>query len=297
MKKEDLADLAVFLAVAEERNFTRAAARLGLSQSAVSHTMRRLEASIGVKLLNRSSRHVSTTEPGEKLLAKLRPGLDQIAAQIEELRVQGNTPSGLLRITASKAAIRHILWPVVTGLVRDYPGIRVELSSEGRLTDLAEDRFDCGIRLEEFLAPDVIAVPVGPPARMAAVAAPDYLAHRGIPRHPADLADHACMGTRFDPHGTVYAWEFEKDGEEIIRRVDGPFIVNDSDLAIAAAREGHGIAFVTEAEVAADLAAGRLHRVLEDWCPPFGGMHLYYPGRRQVSSALRLLIDRLRWRG
>lgn len=296
MKKEDFSDLAVFLVVADEMNFTHAAARLGISQSAVSHTIRRLETSIGVKLLNRTSRRVTATDAGEKLLAKLRPGIDEIEEQIEELRLLGDAPAGLIRITASKPVVRSILWPVITQLVRDYPKIRIEISSEGRLTDLTEDRFDCGIRLAEFLAPDMISVPVGPPAQMAAVASAAYLKTHGQPQHPDDLDHHTCMGARFDPHGPVYDWEFEKDGVQIAKRIEGPFIVNDSEFAISAAQEGLGIAFVTIIEVEDALASGRLVRVLEDWCPPFEGMHLYYPSRRLVSSALRLLIDRLRYR-
>lgn len=296
MRREELSDLAVFMTVAEECNFTRTAVRLGMSQSAVSHTVRRLEASIGLKLLNRTSRRVTTTDAGEKLLAALRPGFGQINARIEELRLLGDAPRGLVRLTASKAAARAVLWPTISKIVRDYPEVQIELNLESSLTDLAGDRFDAGVRLREFVSPDMIAVRIGPPIRMAAVAAPHYFRARGVPEHPSDLDAHACLALRFHSHAPAYDWEFEKDGKEIIKKVSGPFVFNDSDICIEAAKEGHGIAFVTEPEVIADLEEGTLRRVLTDWCPPFDGYHLCYSGRRQISSAFRLLIDRLRYR-
>ncbi len=296
MKREDLIDLALFMTVAEEKNFTRAAVRLGLSQSAVSHAMRRLEASIGTKLLNRTSRRVSTTEAGENLLAALRPSFGQINARIEELRLLGDTPRGLVRLTASKAAARSVLWPTLSQIVRDYPEIQIELSLESRLSELAEDRFDGGVRLLEFASPDMIAVKIGPPIRMAAVASPEYFCKHGVPTHPSELDDHACLTLRFHSHAPAYDWEFEKDGEEIIKKVTGPFIFSESDFSIEAAREGHGIAFVTEPEVLNDIEDGTLRRVLSDWCPPFDGFCLCYSGRRNISSAFQLVIDRLRYR-
>ncbi|MGA0565119.1 LysR family transcriptional regulator [Ancylobacter sp. VNQ12] len=296
MKRDELSDLSVFMTVADDSNFTRAAARLGISQSAVSHTIRRLEASIGLKLLNRTSRHVTTTDAGEKLLAALRPGFGQIEARIEELRLLGDTPRGLVRLTTSRAALHGLLWPVLSQIVRDYPEVKIELSTESRLTDIAEDRFDAGVRLGEFVGPDMISIRIGPPIRMAAVASPNYFRSHGVPEHPTDLDGHACLGLRFNPHALPYEWEFEKDGEAITRKVSGPFMFNESDVCIEAAREGHGIAFVVEPEVAADIEDGTLRRVLNDWCPPFEGFHLFYSGRRQVTSALRLVIDRLRYR-
>lgn len=296
MKRDELGDLAVFMAAAEEGNFTRAAARLGVSQSAISHTIRRVEASIGLKLLHRTARSVTTTEAGDKLLAALRPGFGQINARIEELRHLGDTPSGLIRITTSKTAARTILWPVVDQLVKDYPEIQIEISTETRLADIAEDRFDAGIRLGEFVGPDMIAVKVGPPVRLAAVASPDYFRNRPVPEHPSDLDDHLCLAMRYAPHAAPYDWEFEKDGVEIVKKVSGPFIFNDSDMVIEAAKEGHGICMVTEPDVATSIKDGSLRRVLADWCPPFDGFHFFYSGRRQVSSAMRLLIERLRYR-
>lgn len=296
MKRDEFGDLAVFMAVAEERNFTRAATRLGVSQSAISHTIRRVEASIGLKLLNRTARSVTTTEAGDKLLAALRPSFGQINARIEELRYLGDTPSGLIRITTSKTAARTVLWPVVDQLVKDYPEVQIEISTETRLTDITEDRFDAGIRMGEFVGPDMIAVKVGPPIRLAAVAAPGYFRNRPIPEHPNDLDQHNCLAMRYAPHVPQYDWEFEKDGVEIVKKISGSFIFNDSDMVIEAAMEGHGICMVTEPDVADSIKDGSLRRVLADWCPPFEGFHLFYSGRRQVSSAMRLLIDRLRFR-
>jgi DNA-binding transcriptional LysR family regulator len=292
--REELNDLAVFMTVAEERSFTRASVRLGLSQSAVSHTVRRLEESIGLKLLNRTSRRVSTTEAGEKLLSTLQPSFNQIHTRIEEIRMLGDAPRGLVRITTSKVAARSVLWPKIKGIVRDYPEVQIEISQESRLNDLAEDRFDAGVRLREFISPDMIAVPVGPPVRMAAVASPEYLRRRGIPEHPMDLDDHDCIALRFSPHASAYDWEFEKNGEAIVKKVSGPLIFSESDLSVQVAKEGFGITFVMEPEVMEDIQNGALRRVLADWCPTFDGFHLCYSGRREPSSAFRLVIDRLR---
>lgn len=296
MKREELGDLAVFLAVAEESNFTRAATRIGISQSAVSHTIRRLEASVGQKLLNRTSRRVTTTEAGEKLLDTLRPSFGEVDAAMEELRHLGDAPRGLVRLTTSKTAARTILWPILSRIVRDYPDVQIEVCLDSRLTDLAEDRFDAGVRLGEFVGPGMIAVKIGPPLRMAAVATPEYFKEHGLPEHPSELDSHRCLALRFNAHVPTYDWEFEKNGEEIVKKVSGPFIFSESDICIEAAKESHGIAFVTEPEVRDAIKQGSLSRVLADWCPPFEGFHLFYSGRRQVSSALRLVIDRLKYR-
>lgn len=293
--REELNDLLVFMAVAEEKSFTRAATRLNLSQSAISYAVRRLETAIGIKLLNRTSRKVSTTDAGEKLLASLKPGFVMIQSRIEELRQLGDTPRGLVRIAASKPAVRTILWPVLSQIVRDYPEIQIELNLESRLTDLAEDRFDAGVRLREFVSPDMIAIQIGPPIRLAAVATPEYFRKHGVPKHPSDLDQHACLVIRFHAHGAIYDWEFEKDGEEIVKKVPSQFIFSESDICIEAAKAGHGIAFVTEPEVITDIENGSLQRVLADWCPPFDGYYLCYSGRRNISSAFRLVIDRLKY--
>lgn len=291
----DLSDLALFMVVAEQQSFTRAATHLELSQSAVSHGVRRLEASVGIKLLNRTSRRVSTTDAGEKLLAALRPGLGIINARIEELRLLGDAPRGLVRISTSKPALRTLLWPKLSAIVRDYPEIQIELNLESRLTDLAENRFDAGVRLKEFVSPDMIAIPIGPPIRLAAVAAPHYFQQRGTPEHPDDLEQHDCLALRFHAHAPVYDWEFEKAGQALVKKITGPFIFSESDIAIEAAKAGHGIAFVTEPEVIDGIENGSLRRVLADWCPPFDGYVLCYSGRRNLSSAFRLVIDRLKY--
>lgn len=296
MDRELLGDLSTFLAVAEEGNFTRAGHRLGVSQSAISHTIRRLEDRIGVRLLNRSSRKVTPTDAGEQLLASLRPSFQNVGNRIEEIRTLGERPSGLVRVTSSVPATRDILWPVVSQLVRDYPNVRIEISTEGRLSDLAEDRFDCAIRLGEHLSPDMIAVPVGPQLEMAAFATPGYFAQRGMPRRPDDLDAHDCLLMRHRSDGPVYDWEFEIDGSEVVKKLTGPFILNDPGLVLQAAREGHGIGYLLLPEVQADLDSGRLKRALADFCPPFEGYHLCSMGKRNLSSALRLLIDRLRFR-
>lgn len=295
MKREELSDLMLFMCVADEKSFTRAAVRLDVSQSAVSHAVRRLEASLGLKLLNRTSRRVSTTEAGEKLLATLRPGFSDISARIEELKMLGDAPSGLVRIATSKPAMQSGLWSKISKISRDYPEVQIELSLESRLADLTADRFDAAIRLREFISPDMVAIKVGPNIQMAAVASPDYLEKHGIPETPADLDNHACLVLRFSPNASPYDWEFEKDGVSIEKKVNGPFIFSSSGICAEAAKEGHGIAFVTEPEVSEDIKKGLLRRVLADWCPSFDGYYLCYSGRRQVSSALRLVIDRLRY--
>lgn len=297
MKREEIADLSVFVAVTEEGNFTRAAVRLGVSQSAVSHTMRRLEEALGFKLLHRTSRSVSVTDAGMKLLSTLRPSFEDISARIEELRSFGDTPKGLLRITASMTAARTVLWPVVSRMVRDYPDVQVEINTDSRVADLAELRFDAAVRLGELVGPDMIAVPVGPPLQMAAVGSPAYFAERGVPLHPHDLDAHDCLTMRFSASSEIYDWEFESNGQEIVKRVTGPFIFNEGELLVDAAKAGHGIAFVTEPEVTRAIQEGSLRQVLVNWCAPFNGFKLCYSSRRQVSSVLRLLIDRLRYRG
>lgn len=296
MKRDQLADLAVFLAVAEGRSFTRAAAQLGTSQSAISQTVRRLEADMGVKLLTRTTRNVALTTAGEQLAATLRPAFDDIDARLHDLAALREVPSGELRITASKHAAQTVLWPAISRMIEDYPDISVELSLDGRLVDIVAERFDAGVRLGEQVAKDMIAVPVGPHLRMAVVAAPAYLARHGTPLTPHDLTGHRCINIRLPTIGGLYAWEFEKDGRPVNVRVDGPLIVNDSEMVLRAAQEGLGLACLPEDIAAAALAAGELVRVLDDWCPPFPGYHLYYPSRRQLPAAFKLLIEALRYR-
>ena len=297
MRREDLADLIAFAAVAEERSFTRAAAKLGTSQSALSHTVRRLETRLGVRLLTRTTRSVAPTEAGERLLRTLGPAFDQIDAELAQLGGLRDKPAGTIRISASDHAARAIVWPKLAALLPDYPDIKVELSIDSGFVDIVAERFDAGVRLGEQVAKDMIAVRVGPELRMAAVAAPGYFARRPKPETPHDLAAHDCINMRLRTLGGLYAWEFEKDGRELKVRVDGRLIFNDVGLILETALEGYGIAFLPDDHVAEAIADGRLVRVLEDWCPPFPGFHLYYPSRRQQSPAFALVAEALRWRG
>ena len=296
MRRDTLADLAVFLCVAEERSFTRAAAALGTSQSAISQIVRRLEAAMGVKLLTRTTRAVALTVAGEQLASTLRPAFDDIDARLNALTALAENPSGELRITTSKHAAQTVLWPVLKRMMQDYPDISVELSLDGRLIDIVAERFDAGVRLGEQVAKDMIAVRIGPDLRMAVVAAPAYLERFGHPATPHELTRHRCINLRLPTAGGLYAWEFEKEGRAVNVRVDGPLIFNDVDMMLQAAQDGLALAYVLEGQVTAHLASGRLVRVLEDWCPYFPGYHLYYPDRRQLPAAFTLLVNALRYR-
>ncbi|GAA4502736.1 LysR family transcriptional regulator [Gluconacetobacter tumulicola] len=297
MRREELVDLNAFLVVAEEQSFTRAAARLGTSQSTLSHTIRRLEARLDVRLLTRTTRRVAPTEAGERLLKTLVPALDSIADEIASLSELSRKPSGTVRITASEHAARTLLWPALARLLPDYPDLHVELSVDPGLTDIVAERFDAGVRLEETIARDMIAVPIGPPLRMAVVGAPSYFENHPIPRKPQDLARHSCINLRLSTSGGVYAWELEKGKRSLHVRVGGQLTFNTVPMIMAAVFSGFGLACVVEDHVADDVKAGRLVRVLEDWCPPFPGYHLYYPSRRQSSAAFRLVVEALRYRG
>lgn len=296
MRREELGSLAMFLAVAEERSFTRAAAKLGLSQSALSHAMRRLEARLGLRLLTRTTRSVAPTEAGERLIETLRPALDDIDGKLASLTALRDRPAGTVRITASRHAARSVLWPALDKVMAEHPDVTIEISVDAGLNDIVAERFDAGVRLGEALEKDMIAVRIGPRLRMAAVGSPAYFATREMPRRPHDLARHACLNMRFVSARGLYAWEFEKNGRELRVKVDGSFVSNDTDLLVDAAVRGHGIAFVLEDHVAARLADGSLVRVLEDWCEPFDGYYLYYPSRRQPSAAFSLVLDALRYR-
>lgn len=297
MKREELSDLAVFLAVAEARSFTRAAATLGTSQSAISQIVRRLESGIGLKLLTRNTRNVAPTEAGEQLIATLRPAFDDIDARLSALSALRERPAGTVRITTSRHAAETILWPVVARMLKDYPEVVVEISIDSHLTDIIADRFDAGVRLGEQVAKDMIAVRIGPDLRMAVVGAPDYFAARGRPRTPHELTAHRCINIRMQTRRGLYTWEFGRDGRELNVRVEGPLILNDVPMILNAAADGVGLACVMEDQADAWLKAGRLERVLEDWCPPFSGYHLYYPDRRQLPTAFSLLVNALRYRG
>lgn len=296
MKREDMADLTVFLAVAEERSFTRAAVRLGTSQATLSFTVRRLEERLGVRLLTRTTRSVAPTAAGESLLEALRPALAQIDGKLATLTELRDKPAGTVRIATSEHAAETILWPVLERLAPKYPDIKVEIVVDQALTNIVLERFDAGIRLGEQVERDMIAVQVGPDLRMAVVGSPAYFASRPIPQAPQDLTSHACITMRLPTAGGLYAWEFEKDGRALKVRVDGPLVLNTATLHLKAARASLGLAFVLEDRVARDLDDGHLVRVLEDWCPPFAGYHLYYPSRRQPTPAFALLADALRYR-
>jgi DNA-binding transcriptional LysR family regulator len=297
MPRQNVNDLLAFRAVARERSFTRAAALSGVSPSALSHTIRGLEERLGVRLLTRTTRSVAPTQAGERLLATIGPHFDEIEAGLAALTELRDRPAGTIRITASEHSAETILWPALEALLPDYPDIQVEVSVDAGLTDIVAGRFDAGIRLGEQVAKDMVAMPVGPEMRMACVGAPAYFVRVAAPPEaPQDLAGHACINLRFATSGGLYAWEFERDGRALNVRVEGPLTFNSSRMIRRAALAGFGLAFLPEDQVAADVAAGRLARVLEDWTPPFPGYHLYYPSRRQHSPAFALLLEALRYR-
>jgi DNA-binding transcriptional LysR family regulator len=298
MYRGDLNELAVFAAVAQERSFTRAATRLNQSQSALSQTVRRLESRLGMRLLTRTTRNVAPTPEGERLLETLRPALADIDARIAELGELREKPAGTVRLTLGRHAAETLIWPAVAELVSTYPDIVVELSIDQSLTDIVEGKYDAGVRLGEQVAKDMIAVKIGPDLRMAVVASPAYIAEHGTPTTPHHLLSHRCINIRFPKSGALYAWEFEKDGRELNVRVTGPFVVSDTTLACRAALDGIGVSMVMEDMVATAIADGRLIRMLDDWCQPFLGYHLYYPDRRHPSPSFaaltKLLVDRER---
>jgi DNA-binding transcriptional LysR family regulator len=294
MDREDWGSLAAFAVVAEERSFTRAAARLGVSPSALSHTMRRLEKRLRIQLLARSTRSVSTTEAGERLLARLRPAIGEISGAVEELGRLLDRPSGRVRITASRSAAQMVVAPLLPRFTQAYPEIVVELLINPALTNIVAQRFDAGIRRGESLEKDVVAVAVTGQLRMAVVGSPQYFASHPAPSTPQDLRKHRCINFRLPSAGMLYKWEFEKGSRKIEVGVDGPLIFDDEGMVTDAALAGVGLAYLIEDQVAPLLRAGALARVLEDWCPPFPGFFLYYPGRRQVSPALAAFIDAIR---
>jgi DNA-binding transcriptional LysR family regulator len=297
MRRDELGDLTAFLAVAEERSFTRAAARLGTSQSSLSQTVRRLETRLGLRLLARTTRSVAATEAGDQLIETLRPAFDEIDAKLTALSELREKPAGTIRITTSQHAAETILWPAVAQLLLNYPDLRMELSIDATLTDVVAERYDAGVRLGEQVAKDMIAVRIGPDQRMAVVGAPLYFAERPAPKTPHDLNHHSCINIRLPTLGGLYPWEFRKNGRELNVRVDGRLVFNEMPMVLRAAIEGFGLACVLEEQAAHLIAEGRLVRVLADWCPPFSGYHLYYPSRRQHSPAFAVLVEALRYRG
>jgi DNA-binding transcriptional LysR family regulator len=296
MPRENFNDLLAFVAVAKERSFTRAAAQLGVSQSALSHTVRGLEERLGLRLLTRTTRSVAPTEAGERLLRTAGPRLDEIEAEMAALGELRDKPSGTIRITAHDHAVRAVLWPALAQLLPDYPDIKVEIVIDYGLTDIVAERFDAGIRSGEMVAKDMIAVRIGPDMRSAVVGAPSYFVKRTRPKTPQDLTTHACINLRLPTHGGLYTWEFEKGGREIRVKVEGQLVFNGTAPMLDAALSGFGLAYVPENTVQTHLADGSLIRVLADWCPPYPGYHLYYPSRRQPTPAFALLVNALRYR-
>jgi DNA-binding transcriptional LysR family regulator len=297
MQRGNLDDLVAFVAVGRERSFTKAAAKLGVSQSALSHTIRELEARLCVRLLARTTRSVSPTEAGERLLHTLGPRFEEIDAELAALSELREKPAGTFRITATEYAVDTLLWPKLAKFLRQYPDIKVEITIDSVLTDIVAQRFDAGVRSGEQVAKDMIAIRIGPDLRMAVVGAPSYFRKRSEPKKPQDLIGHNCINLRLSTHGGLYAWEFEKGARELKVRVEGQLVFNGTFQMLNAALAGFGLAYVPEDLAQPHLAKGRLKRVLEDWCPPFSGYHLYYPSRRQSSAAFALLVDALRYRG
>jgi DNA-binding transcriptional LysR family regulator len=297
MSRRNANDLLAFLAVARARSFTRAAAKLGLSQSALSHTIRGLEEQLGLRLLTRTTRRVEPTDAGERLLRTVGPRFDEIDAELAALSELREKPAGTIRITAGEHPAYAILWPALARLLPHYPDIKVEIIIDYGLTDIVAEHYDAGVRLGEQVAKDMIAVRIGPDMRMAVVGAPSYFERRPRLKRPQDLTGHNCINLRLPTYGSVYAWEFEKNGREMKVHVEGQLVFNNIALRLRAALAGIGLAYLPEDQVRTHIADGRLIRVLSDWCPKFSGYHLYYPSRRQHTPAFSLLVDALRYRG
>jgi DNA-binding transcriptional LysR family regulator len=296
LARENLNDLSAFVAVAQAHSFTKAAARLGISPSALSHAMRGLEERLGVRLLARTTRSVAPTEAGERLLTVVLPHLQGIESELSALNLLRDIPAGTIRLTASEHAAYTVIYPVLARLAADYPEIKIELNVDNMLADLVAGRFDAGIRLGEHVERDMVAVRIAPDMRMAIVGTPAYFERHPRPETPQDLTQHECIGIRLPTHGGLLPWEFDKDGRSITVRVEGQLIFNTMSLALRAVLDGLGLGYCLDDMAAEAIADGRLIRVLEDWCEPFPGYHIYYPSRRQLSPALRLLIDALRFR-
>jgi len=296
MARQNINDLLAFLVVARERSFTRAAAQLDVSQSALSHTIRGLEERLGLRLLTRTTRSVAPTEAGERLLRTVAPKLEEIDAELSALTELRDKPAGTVRITAAEHSATTILWPALATLLPRYPDIKVEVNIDYGFTDIVAERYDAGVRLGEQVAKDMIAVRIGPDFRMAVVGTPRYFAVHPRPAKPQDLVAHSCINIRLPTYGGIYAWEFEKRGRALRVRVDGQLVLNTITLRMNAVLAGLGLAYLPEDQVQAHLADGRLVRVLVDWCAPFSGYHLYYPSRRQPTPAFAALVAALRYR-
>jgi len=296
MPRGNVNDLLAFLAVARARSFTRAAAQMGVSQSALSHTIRGLEERLDIRLLTRTTRSVAPTEAGERLLRDIGPHFDEIDLALDALSELKEKPSGTIRINSSEHAADTILWPRLAEFLPLYPDVTVEIRADYMLTDIVAERFDAGVRLGEHVEKDMVAVRIGPEERLLVVGSPAYLGGRALPLHPQDLLQHRCINLRLPTLGGLYAWEFEKDGRELKVQVEGQLIFNGWHPILKAALASFGLAFLPHELVQPHIAAGRLVAMLEDWTPPFPGYHLYYPSRRQPTSAFALLVDALRFR-
>lgn len=297
MNRQHLAELSAFLAVARERSFTRAAAQLGVTPSALSHSMRALEARLGLRLLNRTTRSVTPTEAGDRLLRSVGPRFDEIEAEVAALGILRDKPAGTVRISADEHSMATVLWPALRRMLPDYPDIQVEIVTDYTLTDIVAERFDAGVRFGEIVAKDMIAVPIGPEARMLAVASPGYFVAHGRPQTLEALTRHNCINLRLPTYGGLYAWEFQQDGHDLRVRVEGQLTFSSILPIREAALEGFGIACVPDSLVQADLDSGALEAVLTQWSPAFPGYHLYYPSRRQPTAAFVKIVEALRYRG
>jgi DNA-binding transcriptional LysR family regulator len=295
-RDNNYSDLLAFIAVARERSFTRAAAQLGVSQSALSHTIRALEGRLGVRLLTRTTRSVSPTEAGEHLLQTIAPRFDEIEAGLAAVAEVREKPAGTVRITATDYATRTILWPRLAAVLRDYPEVKVEIVTDYGLSDIVAERYDIGVRNGDQVAKDMIAVRIAPDMQMAIVGAPEYFAQRALPKTPQDLTEHNCINLRLPTHGGFYPWELKRGSRQTVVRVDGQLAFNGTYQMLDAALSGYGLAYVPADLIEADVVAGRLRWVLKDWCPTFPGLHAYYASRSESSRALAIVIDALRYR-
>jgi len=294
--KRNLNDLYAFVTVAREGNFTRAAARLGVTQPALSQAITGLENRMQIRLLTRTTRSVSPTVAGERLLQAIGNRFDEIEAELDMLTELRDKPAGTVRITCGPQILKKTIFPKLAPLLRDYPDIHVEFDANHGFRDIVADRFDAGVRMGGTIDKDMIAVPIGPPLRMAAAASPDYFARHAAPQHPHDLTRHSCINLRMVKSGGIYVWDFDQDGGDLNVRVSGQLTFNTSEHIVDAALAGFGIAFLPEDEFGDSLTSGRLVRVLEPWCLPFAGYHLYYPSRKQPSPAFSLVVEALRYR-
>ncbi|MEW9526228.1 LysR family transcriptional regulator [Agrobacterium radiobacter] len=296
MPQENFNDLVAFVMVAREESFTRAALKLGVSQSALSQTVRGLEERLGIRLLTRTTRRVSPTAAGDRLLQTAGPRFEEIQAELAALSEMRDKPAGTVRITAGEHAAISVLAPALEKFLPENPDVNVEITVDYGLTDIVAERYDAGVRLGEQLAKDMIAVKIGPEMRMAVVGAPSYFQQHPWPDIPQDLTAHNCIQIRMPTYGNILAWEFEKDGHELKVRVEGQMVFNNIAMRLDAVRRGLGLAYMPEDLVEDDIAQGKLIRVLEDWCMPFAGYHLYFPNRRHASPAFALVVDALRYR-